>query len=326
MTKNLQIELSQGAPTSGQRAALRELSAAAQAADGVPPFGDQTWVELNRNDGAEVPVAVAHAWTLDQDGSRVSLVGAGVVVRGSAEGGTAEQGACEDTVPDVLELVVHPQHREQGAATGIADALNASALNEPDTARRAWAHGGHPGGPRLAAQYGWHPVRELWQMRLENQVELPGAELPEGVELRSFRPGADDQAWVAANAEAFADHPEQGRLTVEDLHARMAEDWFSAEGFLLAEEAGRLLGFHWTKIHTADGQRLGEVYAVGVVPAAQGRRLGAALTLAGIEHLREQQVEAIILYVDAGNAAAAGLYTKLGFSVQNTDVQYAPGV
>ena len=46
-----------------------------------------------------------------------------------------------------------------------------------------------------------------------------------------------------------------------------------------------LLGFHWTKVHGAD---LGEVYVVGVDPAAQGRGLGATLTLVGLHHLAER--------------------------------------
>lgn len=328
MIANLQIELAHGAPTPPQREALGELATAAQAVDGAPPFGDQTWVELKRSD-SEAPLTVAYAWLPAAEGAPGRLAGAGVVVLGSGDEQEQSEKAEDEASPDVLELAVHPQHRQQGVATELATAL--SRRQQPGRVHRAWAHGGHPGGRKLAEKFGWQPVRELWQMRLENDVELPPVELPEGITLRSFRPGQDDQAWTAANAAAFADHPEQGRLRVEDLHARMAEDWFSAEGFLLAEEAGELLGFHWTKIHTEEVQSedqrpIGEVYAVGVTPQAQGRRLGLALTLAGIEHLRARQVGAVILYVDAGNTAAATLYTKLGFIVEKTDSQYAPGI
>ena len=70
---------------------------------------------------------------------------------------------------------------------------------------------------------------------------------------------------------------------------------------------------------------LGEVYVVGVAPQAQGRGLGASLTAAGINYLRGQNVDAIILYVDASNTAATQLYKKLGFTVWDVDTQYAPG-
>ncbi|TLP77101.1 mycothiol synthase [Nesterenkonia sphaerica] len=319
MCSDLRIEFSEAAPSADQLHALREVATAAQSVDGAPPFGDQTWVELSRASG----VAVCYAWQPVTGAER--LAGAGVVVLGQTED------AAQEAVPHTLELVVHPECRQQGVARRLGSALSSSPLTQQASPGvRAWAHGGHPGGPQLAAHFGWAPVRQLWQMRLENVVRLPAAELPAGVRLQSFRPGEDDQAWLSVNAAAFADHPEQGRLGLEDLQARMAEDWFSAEGFLLAWEshddaADHLLGFHWTKIHThPDGHREGEVYVVGVAPEAQGRSLGAALTVAGIEHLRAQGVDSVILYVDADNTAAVRLYQKLGFTVSATDTQYAP--
>ena len=42
---------------------------------------------------------------------------------------------------------------------------------------------------------------------------------------------------------------------------------------------------------------------VGVAPAAQGMGLGKALTVAGIKHLQDKGLHAVMLYVDADNAA-----------------------
>ena len=133
--------------------------------------------------------------------------------------------------------------------------------------------------------------------------------------------------WLDVNAAAFADHPEQGSLTRADLEDRMAEDWFDPDGLLLAarEADGRLLGFHWTKVEPdvgADGPRVGEVYAVGVSPDAQGLGLGRALTLAGLHRMAEQGVDVVDLYVDADNTAAVALYASLGFELFAADAQY----
>lgn len=325
MSNDIIIELLDTTPDAAQYEALRQLATAAQSHDDAPPFGDQTWVELSKDTGSTPGVVVGYAWepSADQGGGR--LAGAGVVVIGDSDQ------SADDPAPHTLELVIDPDFRERGVAQQLVSALSTSApALQTGAGQRAWAHGGHPGGARLAAKFRWEPVRELWQMRLDNTVELPQRDLPENVTLKSFRPDTDDHAWLAVNAEAFVDHPEQGRLTHDDLQARMAEEWFSAEGFLLAWEnsgsAGeRLLGFHWTKIQQQpQGQLTGEVYAVGVAPAAQGRSLGAALTVAGIHHLRQQHVDSVILYVDADNTAAAGLYKKLGFSISTVDTQYAP--
>jgi mycothiol synthase len=168
----------------------------------------------------------------------------------------------------------------------------------------------------------------LWKMRMTTAgADLPDAVLPDGVTIRAFVPGKDEDAWLAANRAAFADHPEQGNLTRADLEARMAEDWFDPAGFFLAEDRdGRLLGYHWTKVHPRHGAHpaIGEVYVVGVTPEAQGMGLGKALTIAGIKHLRDAGLNAVMLYVDADNAAAVALYRRLGFTRWDMDVMYGP--
>jgi mycothiol synthase len=156
-------------------------------------------------------------------------------------------------------------------------------------------------------------------------AEVPAPPPVEGVTVAAFRPGTDDEAWVDLNARAFAHHPEQGSMTVADLRARMAEPWFDPEGFFLAWRDGKLVGFHWTKIHdhSAYGEgRVGEVYVLGVDPAEQGRGLGEALTLIGLEHLRKRGLATVILYVEGDNAPAVAVYSKLGFTRHSADVMY----
>jgi mycothiol synthase len=176
---------------------------------------------------------------------------------------------------------------------------------------------------------GFERSRVLWQMRRSLFAPIPEPTLPDGMSIRAFRPGTDDANWIALNAAAFADHPEQGRWTINDLHIRMKEPWFDPAGFLLAQRDsdGELLGFHWTKIHgAAPGsaqhahEPIGEVYVLGVSPAAHGTGLGTALTLAGLRHLRGQDLDQAMLYVDESNTSAVALYRKLGFAHWATDV------
>jgi len=172
----------------------------------------------------------------------------------------------------------------------------------------------------------------LWQLRRSLHAPIPTPELPEGVTVRAFVPGQDDEAWIALNNRAFADHPDQGRWSVEDLRRREHESWFDPAGFFLAESAGALVGFHWTKVHGADGGKptpdghghepIGEVYVLGIDPDFQGRRLGAALTLVGLRHLRSRGLTQVMLYVDESNPRAIALYERLGFTKWDVDVSY----
>jgi mycothiol synthase len=231
-----------------------------------------------------------------------------------SDGGTVVAYAHPD--PAAGELVVHPKHRRRGHGRALLRALREAGGG----ALRVWAHGDLPAAAALAEAEGLERVRALFQMRRPASEPLPDARLAEGVSLRTFEPGRDEQAWLDVNARAFADHPEQGAWTIEDVRDREAEDWFDPSGLFLAERDGRLAGFHWTKVHPGG---LGEVYVVGVDPGAQGLGLGRALTLTGLHHLRDVGVDQFMLYVDESNTAAVRLYESLGFTRHAVDVMYA---
>ncbi|GAA1891836.1 mycothiol synthase [Actinomadura bangladeshensis] len=221
-----------------------------------------------------------------------------------------------ETEPAAGELVVHPDHRRRGHGRALLRALR----DEAGGPLRVWAHGDLPAAAALAGSEGMARVRALFQLRRPASDPLPETRVPDGVSLRTFEPGRDERAWLDVNARAFADHPEQGAWTMDDVREREAEDWFDPSGFFLAERDGRLAGFHWTKVHPG---KIGEVYVVGVDPDAQGLGLGRTLTLRGLHHLRDTGMDQIMLYVDESNVAAVRLYESLGFTRYAVDVMYA---
>ncbi|MGW0598298.1 mycothiol synthase [Streptomyces sp. NPDC002776] len=226
----------------------------------------------------------------------------------------------EDTDPveaPAAELVVHPAHRGHGHGRALGSALLAASGKR----LRVWAHGGHSAARHLAQVLGLTLFRELRQMRRPlADLDLAEPVLPAEVTVRTFVPGQDDAAWLAVNAAAFSHHPEQGSLTQRDLDDRMGEPWFDPAGFFLAERAGELVGYHWTKVHAEEG--LGEVYVLGVRPGAQGGGLGKALTAVGLRHLAGRGVRDAMLYVDADNKAAVSVYEGMGFVTYETDLMY----
>jgi len=224
------------------------------------------------------------------------------------------------------ELAVHPGYRRRGVGGALVARLEAAS---PDGRLRLWAHGRHADAGALARRRGYAEERVLWQLRRSLLSELPKASLPAGIRLRPFAVGEDERAWVELNDRTFASHPDQGGWTVADLLVREAEPWFDPAGFLLAERVadGSLAGFHWTKVHGgSEGEHdhgpIGEVYVLGVDPSARGTGLGAALTAAGLRHLRGLGLSQVMLYVDESNASAVRLYERLGFARWDVDVQY----
>jgi mycothiol synthase len=182
-----------------------------------------------------------------------------------------------------------------------------------------WSHGRRSPVENALRAQGFIPARTLHQMRRPLSDEIVVPPLPAGVVIRPFVPGADEDAFLRVNAAAFADHPEQGDWTRADIEAREAESWFDPAGLLLAERAGNLIGYHFTKRHE-DGN--GEVYVIGVDPAGQGLGLGKVLLAAGLQYLRERGCPLVLLYVDESNVGARGLYMRVGFVDYDRDIQW----
>ena len=88
-----------------------------------------------------------------------------------------------------------------------------------------------------AHDLGFRPERDLLQIRVPLPLPPDVVATARPIRTRAFRPGQDDEAWLAINNRAFDGHPEQGGWTLEDLHERMAADWFDPEGFLVADSA-----------------------------------------------------------------------------------------
>jgi mycothiol synthase len=228
----------------------------------------------------------------------------------------------------VVEVVVHPDFRNQGIGRGLIEL----AISKSDDSRmRLWAHGELASAYSLAAKLGFAKTRELWQMRRSLFAPLPKSIENSKLTIRPFHVGKDELAWLALNAKVFVDHPEQGRMSLEDLKARMSESWFDPAGFLIASKADdagieTMVGYHWTKIHGGVGghghSEMGEIYVLGIAPDQRGNGLAKLLSIKGLEYLRGQGLPAAMLYVDANNQAAISLYESLGFAHWDTDVMF----
>jgi mycothiol synthase len=284
--------------------AVRDLVAVARAADGIDPVGEQVLRELAGQRTRHILV------TDPRDPSSVV--------------GYLNLSPGRDGADATAELVVLPDARRRGIGTALL-----RAATELSTGRvRFWAHGTLPGARAIADALELRAARELIQMQRELS-DIPEYVVPQGISIRTYAGAKDHPELLRVNNAAFSWHPEQGGWTDSDIAGRVGEPWFDPEGLFLAfdEATGLLLGFHWTKVHAHQAAgAAGEVYVVGVDPAAQGRGLGRLLTLIGIDHLARDlgPDSAVMLYVESDNAAAIRTYQGLGFTVSSMDTAYTP--
>ncbi|MCH1884385.1 mycothiol synthase [Agrococcus sp. ARC_14] len=265
-----------------------ELGAACIAADGVPPFNDQALVELRRGERRAIGDATALAVVSDAERE--------------------------------VELAVHPEHRGRGLGTALA-----AALADELGAFEAWAHGDHPAARAIAHRLPAEPVRTLLQLRApvpaapasdgSAQADPQADPLPDGV--RGYEP-TDASALLSLNAAAFAAHPEQGRMTADDLAARMAEPWHDDANLLVLPGEAGIDGFTWIK---PEGD-VAELYVLGISPAAQGAGLGRRMLDATFVRMRALGANTAHLYVEGDNAPALALYRRAGFEQWAIDVRW----
>ncbi|MDQ4132842.1 MAG: mycothiol synthase [Actinomycetota bacterium] len=299
----------------GDIAAVRELLQVASEVDGHAPLGEHQWLDLVHG-GRE-----GFAGVVAEEPGHEHPVGYAQVSRERAE-----------VHPTwAVEFVVDPHHRH--AITDIGQALLEAALAVVREGGGGHVHLWVPKPTemhdRITEAVGLRRGRELFQMRRSLPIDVDHPPL----DVRPFRPGIDEQAWLEVNNRAFRWHPEQGGWDLTTIRAREEQPWFDADGFLLHERDGRLAGFCWTKVHPdqhpdnasrsdSAARALGEIYVVAVDPDYQGLGLGKALTLAGLDWLAERGLQTAMLYVDAENTAALQLYEKLGFTVDHVDRAY----
>jgi mycothiol synthase len=282
-------------------ATVRALAAQVEAESGTNPFGELTWTGLE---------------------GRGTLGDLGILIPGPEHAAAAYLHLAHHQPDEWAAEVAVGSGQERLLSPLLSRATDAVA-REGGGHITLWVHGDQSDDEPRAA--GFVLERELLEMRVP--LPLPeGPRWPEGVMVRTFVVGQDDDEWLAVNNRSFAGHPEQGGWTLDTLHQREHAEWFEPKGFLLAFDDDGLAGFCWTKVHPADPPHepvaLGEIYVIGADPGRQGIGLGRALTVGGLESLAERGITIGMLYVDGANDAAVGLYRSLGFVTHRVDRAY----
>lgn len=232
----------------------------------------------------------------------------------------------DETVP-ILESwgVLQPRARNDGAGRDLMQAA----------LRRAEAIVGERGRPRGTFQArcdtddtfsvrmfescGLSQARVLLTIFRPTLDNLVPPRFPEGIKVRPYRVGREEEPWVAAFNDAFADHWGGFMGMSLALWTKIVRrPWFKPEISFVACDGDEIGGFGHFVINdeqnALSGKKQSLMRYIGVRPRWRGLGLGVALTRIGLVGSREAGMDSCLSGVDSENVTGAHhIYEREGF-------------
>lgn len=190
----------------------------------------------------------------------------------------------------------------------------------------SWASDREGGARELLHAEGYTAVRYGFSMRRPHLDDIPGAPLPDGLELRPVTETTLRTVFDADN-EAFRDHWGHREANDDDFAEMRAMPDFDPSLWSVAwdgdEVAGVVMTWVWRSENEALGVRRGWLEHISVRRPWRRRGLARALIADALRRLREAGIDEAMLGVDAENPLGAmGLYESVGFEVRNRGATY----
>ena len=217
---------------------------------------------------------------------------------------------------------VHPDHWESDLLDVLIAWGERSARERfpaaPEGARvvaRSFVNERHAEGIALMAARDYQPVRVTYTMKIDLTEPPPAPVWPEGVTVRAFVPGQDDQATFEAFEEAFADLWQRPPGTLERFLSKQRRPYFDPELWFLAMEGETIVGT--ALADDVDGN--GWIENVGVRRPWRRRGIALALLLHTFGAFYQRGVTHIGLSVDAQSPTGAPrLYERAGMELDQS--------
>lgn len=189
---------------------------------------------------------------------------------------------------------------------------------------------------KLLENQGYHAVRSSYEMAIEMDTQPPQPALPEGIVIRPYVAGQEEDAVLLVEREAFRDHWGYVERDLEEERERLRH-WIANDPrydptlWFVAVDDGALAGMSLCCPRTVGVPDVGYVDSLGVRRPWRRRGLGLALLQHSFGEFYRRGARKVCLGVDAESlTGATRLYQKAGMHVEHQYVDYLkelrPGV
>ena len=146
------------------------------------------------------------------------------------------------------------------------------------------------------------------EMRRPHLDAIPEIPLPDGHAIRAYRPG-DEAAWATIMNECVGSN-----WTVERCRQSLIEKpQFEPAGLFFALCGDQPIGSACAWRTKAEERQVGYVHMVGVLRAHRGKRLGWAVSVSVLKHLKQRGFSEARLLTDDFRLSAVRSYLGIGF-------------
>lgn len=206
--------------------------------------------------------------------------------------------------------------RRRNADDEVAAIERAAGLVPTGEAHSFWAF--RPGQVDAALRLGYVESRAV--LRMSGPMPVAAGRSAPGISIAPMTE-RNIEYIVDVNNRAFADHREQGSMTVDGFRSLMSLSWFDPGAVYVARTGGQIAGFCVMK-HQEPA--VGEVYVLAVDPDLAGLGIGRALVQRGLAGRADHGAVRAQAWVDAANQAAVGLYRAMGLTEDFRTREFVP--
>lgn len=173
---------------------------------------------------------------------------------------------------------------------------------------------------------GYAPVSYCTRMVMDFDSEPERPVWPEGIAVRSFRRGIDDQAVHAVRQEAWADMRHGHPIPFEMWRYYLIENnpYFDESLWFMAMDGEEIAGICLSSASMAEEPDRGWVFSVGVKRPYRKRGIAGAMLRHAFNALYARGVRKVGLSVDSESLTGANrIYERAGMRAQRKSVRYA---
>ena len=216
--------------------------------------------------------------------------------------------------PEAMGMV-HPDYRRQGVFRALSGLAQAEWRRRNIRSALLLSDGRSEAGRDFIRKTGAQHHHSEYEMALRQDADLsrwPDLDVVFRKATNADAPEVARQNAIYFGEEREDDGEEKALLMPEEEEKR-------GMTIYLAEAAGQVIG----KVHLQLLSGLGGIYGLGVLPEFRGRGLGRAVLIAGVERLKAEGAEKVMLQVETRNHNALRLYESCGFETTSVMGYYA---